>query len=43
MGRAYYPEAAHIIVSLERPERPVVRGFRIIDGKALEIELRAIV
>ena len=43
VGRAYYPEAAHIIVSLERPEIPVVRGFRIIDGEALEIDLRAIV
>ena len=41
--RAYYPEAAHIIVSLETPETPVVRAFRIIDGTAVEIELRAIV
>ena len=41
--RAYYPEAANIIVSLETPETPVVRAFRIIDGTAVEIELRAIV
>ena len=41
--RAYYPEAAHIIVSLEFPENPVARGFRIVDGEAIEIELRVIV
>ena len=41
--RAYYPEAAHIIVSLEAPETPVVRAFRVIDGTPVEIELRAIV
>ena len=43
VDRAFYPEATHIIVSLERPESPVVRGFRIIDGESLEIDLRAIV
>ena len=41
--RAYYPETAHIIVSLASPENPVVRGFRIVDAKAVEIELRVIV
>ena len=43
VARAYYPEAAHIIVSFERPDNPTVRGFRVIDGEAVEIELRAIV
>jgi proteasome lid subunit RPN8/RPN11 len=41
--RAYYPEVAHLIVSLAEPDRPRVAAFRIIDGEALEIELHAIV
>jgi [CysO sulfur-carrier protein]-S-L-cysteine hydrolase len=41
--RAWYPEAAHIIVSLASAETPEVRGFRILDGEAIEIELRVIV
>ena len=41
--RAYYPEAAQIIVSLASPESPVVRGFRIADGRSDEIELHVIV
>jgi len=41
--RAYYPEAAHLIVSLADPERPQTAAFRIIDGEVLEIELHAIV
>ena len=41
--RAYYPEAAHLIVSLAERERPRVAGFRIIDGEILEIEVHAIV
>jgi len=40
---AWYPEAAHVIVSLASPETPEVRGFRILDGEVIEIELRAIV
>jgi [CysO sulfur-carrier protein]-S-L-cysteine hydrolase len=43
IGRAYYPEAAHLIVSLAEPERPQAAAFRIIDGEVLEIELHAIV
>jgi len=43
IDRAYYPEAAQIIVSLASPENPVVRGFRIVDAQAIEIELRVIV
>jgi len=41
--RAYYPEAAHLIVSLAERERPRVAGFRIMDGEVLEIEVHAIV
>ena len=41
--RAYYPEAAHLIVSLADPERPLAAAFRIIGGEVLPIEVRAIV
>ena len=43
IDRADYPEAAHLIVSLAEPERPRVAAFRIVNGEAVEIELRAIV
>jgi [CysO sulfur-carrier protein]-S-L-cysteine hydrolase len=43
IDRAYYPEAAHVIASLVSAETPEVRGFRIVDGEAIEIELRVIV
>jgi proteasome lid subunit RPN8/RPN11 len=41
--RAYYPEAAHLIVSLAEPERPRTAAFRILDGQATEIEVHVIV
>ena len=41
--RAYYPEAAHLIVSLADRERPQAVAFRIVDGEALPIELHVIV
>lgn len=41
--RAYYPEAAHLIISLEELERPRAGAFRIIGGEVLPIELRVIV
>jgi len=41
--RAQYPEAAHVIASFALPETPEVRGFRIMDGQVVEIELRVIV
>ena len=41
--RAYYPDAVHVIVSLASPETPVVRGFRIADGRSVEVELHVIV
>ena len=41
--RAYYPEAAHLIVSLAEPERPRAAAFRIVEGEALEVEVHVIV
>jgi proteasome lid subunit RPN8/RPN11 len=41
--RAYFPEAAHLIVSLAELERPRVAAFRIVDGETAEIEVHAIV
>jgi proteasome lid subunit RPN8/RPN11 len=41
--RAYYPEAAYLIVSLAEPDRPRVGAFRIVNGEVLEIEVHAIV
>jgi [CysO sulfur-carrier protein]-S-L-cysteine hydrolase len=41
--RAYYPEAAHLIVSLEELERPRAVAFRIMAGEAVRIEVHAIV
>ena len=43
INRAYYPEAAHLIVSLADPEHPQVAAFRILDGEVLEIDLHVIV
>src|SRR5215471_12298648 len=33
-ARAFYPEAAHLIVSLADPGHPQMRAYRIIDGEA---------
>ena len=41
--RAYYPEAAHLIVSLAELKRPQVAAFRIIDSAVLPVEVRVIV
>ncbi len=41
--RAYYPEAAHLIISLAELEHPRAAAFRIIDGEALAIEVHVIV
>ena len=41
--RAYYPEAAHLIVSLAELERPQAAASRIVDGEALAVELHVIV
>ena len=38
---AFYPDVAYLIVSLQNPDKPVIKGFRIVDGiisdEALEI------
>ncbi len=36
---AFYPEASYVIVSLEDKDNPVIRSFRIIEGKISEEEL----
>jgi proteasome lid subunit RPN8/RPN11 len=41
--RAYYPEAAHLIISLAAPERPQLMAFRIVGGEVLRIEVHVIV
>ena len=33
---AYYPEAAYLIASLQNVGAPVIKGFRILDGKITE-------
>jgi len=37
---AAWPESAHIIVSLADPENPILRAFRIQEGRVSEEELR---
>jgi proteasome lid subunit RPN8/RPN11 len=37
--RAFYPQAAYVLVSLLDRSRPDLRAFRIIDGKITEIEV----
>lgn len=37
IAQAYYPEAAHVIVSLRERQHPTARAFTIITGKVLEI------
>jgi proteasome lid subunit RPN8/RPN11 len=41
--RAYYPEAAQVVVSLSDQGHPQTAAFRIIDGAAIPIELHVIV
>ena len=36
---AFYPESSYIIISLSDPKHPVVRSFKIIEGKISEEEL----
>ena len=38
---AFWPEAYYVLVSLMDPEKPVVRGFRIEDGRVSEEEISA--
>jgi [CysO sulfur-carrier protein]-S-L-cysteine hydrolase len=39
VAQAYYPESVYLIVSLEVRENPVVRGFRIENGRYHEVTL----
>lgn len=39
IARAYYPDAAHLIISLADPEQPRVRAFRIVEGQVTEISI----
>lgn len=39
---AYYPDSAYIIISLQNPEQPAVKGFRIVDQKISAEELEII-
>lgn len=34
---AFWPEAVYLICSLQVPRKPVIRGFRIVDGQISEI------
>lgn len=36
VARAFYPEAVYVIISLQQPDSPRVRGFRIVDGSVSE-------
>ncbi|HEX9115573.1 MAG TPA: M67 family metallopeptidase [Anaerolineae bacterium] len=40
VSQAFYPDAVQIICSLARPEAPVLRGFRIVQGRVWEVRLR---
>jgi proteasome lid subunit RPN8/RPN11 len=37
--RAYYPEAVYLLVSLADRARPVLRGFRIVEGRIDELQI----
>lgn len=39
VANATWPEAVYLICSLEHPEAPVIRGFRIVDGEITEVAL----
>ena len=41
LAEAFYPEFVYLIVSLADPERPEIRGWRIIDAIATELSLTA--
>lgn len=37
---AFWPQAVYLICSLENPEQPYIRGFRIRNGAIREVALR---
>jgi proteasome lid subunit RPN8/RPN11 len=42
IDKAYYPEAAHLIVSLIDKAKPQVRAFYIVAGTVTEIPLQVV-
>lgn len=39
VSRAFYPDSVYLICSLAEPARPILRGFRIVDGRVHETRL----
>jgi proteasome lid subunit RPN8/RPN11 len=39
---AIFPDTYYIICSLEHPDRPVLRAFRILDGRVHETEVQVV-
>jgi [CysO sulfur-carrier protein]-S-L-cysteine hydrolase len=39
---AFWPESLYFLVSLRDPQNPVVRAFRILDGRVSEEELQVV-
>lgn len=39
VANATWPDAVYLICSLEVPNAPVLRGFRIVDGTITEVEI----
>ena len=37
---AFYPEASYLIVSLSDMKKPILKSFRILDGKVTEEEIK---
>lgn len=37
LAQAYYPDAEYVIISLRKPDQPVVRSFYLRDGQAQEV------
>ncbi len=38
-NQARYPESSYVLVSLEDPDNPQVRSFRIVDGQVTEEDI----
>ena len=38
---AFWPEAYYLLISLQHPDNPAVRAFRILDGAVSEEEIKA--
>ena len=38
---AFWPESYYVLVSLQKPDEPAVRSYRIVDGQVSEEELAA--